>query len=156
MNWELFTGVATATPSRRYCSPSTHCTNSPLVLLFIITDAYYLSAAPNCKLVPHWTPLDTGSCPVQTEDDQSRLPLSPLSCPYVGIPIYPAGYYHVRFRSPVYAGDSLLVLLECGREFPVGSLLGVYLHFVVVGGDGYLCAVLVEGVTGDWSPCEVL
>ena len=130
--------------------------DSPLVLLFIIADAYDLSPAANSKLVLLRTPLHAGGCPVQTEDHECRFPLGALSSPHVGIPIYPAGYYHVGGGGPVYAGHALLVLLECSRQLPVGPLLGVYLHLVVVGGDGHLGAVLVEGVAGDRSACEVL
>ena len=111
-----------------------------------------LASSSNRKLVFFRRPPDTGRGSVESENHEGRLPFAVFATrPHVRVTVDSTRDDHVRNGSPVYAGDSLLVLLQSGGQSPVCALLFVDLHFVVVQGDGYLCAVLVEGVASDRS-----
>ena len=80
-------------------------------------------------------PLDLGGSTVDAEDYEGGLPAALLEGPHVGVTILRAGHQTVGLGRPVEAGHHLIVLLEDRLLDPIGALLLVDVHLIVVGAE---------------------
>lgn len=121
----------------------------PVVLFFKVADGDNTGTRADGKLALVRAPADAGCCTVDTEEDESWLPLAGLTgLPDVGIAVLRAGHDTAAVRGDIDTGDELIVAAELILEAELVALLGVELD-IVGAGDGEGVAVGGEGVVGN-------
>lgn len=125
-------------------------TNPPIIVLLKVADANTARTRGNRKLVLLWGPADKCRSTVNTQENQSRLPMvgGAVEGPDIGISVLGAGDDAVGPGGPVDRGDGLVVLSQGRGLCPAGAGLAEDGDHVRVEADSQLYFdVLVVGVS---------
>jgi len=123
----------------------------PIVILFEVADRDALGTAGYSEFLFIGRPLDVSGSAIDTQNYKSRLPLTILEVPYVGVTILRAGYQTVGLGSPIDTSHELIVFGQDDVLLPSGTAFLVDVHFMVVGAESKLGSISVPSVAGNAS-----